>query len=296
MEKDGAQPLDEAAMPAHHELDLGAITTQDDYEEGAFELLREASMLVVTLVHAVPAKPFGRDEAIRRGLVKRLGMLGRSLLSDICHDSGYQQEVLAREIVEAAANYLYLVADDGSGGRYDAYVLNTLAEEKASLAIVTAQVSERGGDPLPIEKRMRRSIERMASAAGFAYDEVPGKSKIDWPSAIDRLAALGPVAYMPYRTGSNSIHSGWSALLLRDIEEVEGGFTLEIRPSPAVQSMTSAAIIIAETASRYLEADGTDAERHWFEARLVDVAERTWALDQAHEGFMQGAEEDEESA
>lgn len=282
-------------MPARLELDLATITTPSDYEEAAFELLRETSMLVVTLAHAIPQRPFGRDEAIRRGLVKRLGLLGKSLLSDICHNSGYQQEVLAREIVEAAANYLYLVADDGSGGRYDAYVLNTLAEEKASLAIVAAQVKERGGDSLPIEKRMRRSIERMASAAGFDYDEVPGKGKIGWPSAIDRLAALGPVAYMPYRTGSNSIHSGWTALLLRDIAEVEGGFTLENGPSPAVQSMTSAAIIIAETASRYLEADGTDAKRHWFETRLADVAERTWALDQAHEGFMQSAEEHEES-
>lgn len=287
---DEDQALTEAAMPARYELDLAAITTQDDFGHDAFELLREVSMLVVTLVHAVPARPFERNEAIRRGLVKRLGLLSKSLLSDICHDSGYQQEVLAREIVEAAANYFYLASDDGSGERYDAYVLNTLAEEKASLAIVAAQEAERGGDPLPIEKRMRRSIERMASAGGFAYDDVPGKAKIEWPSAVERLAALGPVAYMPYRTGSNAIHSGWTTLLLRDIEEVEGGFTLENGSSPAVQSMTSAAIITAETASRYLEVDGTDAERHWFEARLADVVVRIRALDKSHELFMQDTE------
>lgn len=85
-------------------------------------------------------------------------------------------------------------------------------------------------------------------------------------------------------------------LLLRDIAQVEGGFTLENESSPAVQSMTSAAIIIAETASRYLEVDGTDAERRWFEARLVEVVERIWALDQAHEGFMQSVEESGESS
>jgi Family of unknown function (DUF5677) len=289
---DGDQALTESTMPARHAIDLATITTQDDFGHAAFELLREASTLVVMLVHAVPAKPFERDEAIRRGLVKRLALLSKSLLSDICHDSGYQQEVLAREIVEAAANYLYLADDDEAGKRYDAYVLNTLAEEKASLAIVTAQVAERGGDSLPIEERMRRSIERMASAAGFSYDDVPGKSKIEWPSAMERLSALGPVAYMPYRTGSNAIHSGWTALLLRDIEQVEGGFTLGNGPSPAVQSMTSAAIITAETASRYLEVDGTDAERHWFEARLEDVVARIWALDEAHEHFMQDSEEE----
>ncbi len=284
--------MTEEDLPARFELDLPAIKCQDDYGHAAFELLKEASMLVVMLVHAIPSEPFQRNDAIRRGLIKRLSLLGKSLLSDICHNSGYQQETLARQIVEAAANYFYLADDDGSGARYDAYVLNTLAEEKASLAIVAEQIEARGGDTLPIESRMRRSIERMARAGGYDYGSVPGKAKIDWPSALNRLALLSPVAYMPYRTGSNAIHSGWTVLLLRDIEQVEGGFSLENGPSPAVQSMTSAGIVIAETASHYLEVDGTEAEQHWFQFRLDDVVERIRALDEAHEAFMQAAEDE----
>jgi Family of unknown function (DUF5677) len=284
--------MTEDDLPARFELDLPAIKSQDDYGHAAFELLKEASMLVIMLVHAIPSEPFQRNDAIRRGLIKRLSLLGKSLLSDICHNSGYQQETLARQIVEAAANYFYLADDDGSGARYDAYVLNTLAEEKASLAIVAEQIETRGGDTLPIESRMRRSIERMAKAGGYDYDSVPGKAKIDWPSALNRLALLSPVAYMPYRTGSNAIHSGWTVLLLRDIEQVEGGFSLENGPSPAVQSMTSAGIVIAETASHYLEVDGTEAEQHWFQSRLDDVVERIRALDEAHEAFMQAAEDE----
>lgn len=284
--------MTEDDLPARFELDLPVIKSQDDYGHAAFELLKEASMLVIMLVHAIPSEPFQRNDAIRRGLIKRLSLLGKSLLSDICHNSGYQQETLARQIVEAAANYFYLADDDGSGARYDAYVLNTLAEEKANLAIVAEQIQTRGGDTLPIESRMRRSIERMAKAGGYDYDSVPGKAKIDWPSALNRLALLSPVAYMPYRTGSNAIHSGWTVLLLRDIEQVEGGFSLENGPSPAVQSMTSAGIVIAETASHYLEVDGTEAEQHWFQARLDDVIERIKALDEAHEAFMQAAEDE----
>lgn len=284
--------MTEDDLPARFELDLPAIKSQDDYGHAAFELLKEASMLVIMLVHAIPSEPFQRNDAIRRGLIKRLSLLGKSLLSDICHNSGYQQETLARQIVEVAANYFYLADDDGSGARYDAYVLNTLAEEKASLAIVAEQIETRGGDTLPIESRMRRSIERMAKAGGYDYDSVPGKAKIDWPSALNRLALLSPVAYMPYRTGSNAIHSGWTVLLLRDIEQVEGGFSLENGPSPAVQSMTSAGIVIAETASHYLEVDGTEAEQHWFQSRLYDVVERIRALDEAHEAFMQAAEDE----
>ena len=149
--------MTEDDLPARFELDLPAIKSQDNYGHAAFELLKEASMLVIMLVHAIPSDPFQRNDAIRRGLIKRLSLLGKSLLSDICHNSGYQQETLARQIVEAAANYFYLADDDGSGARYDAYVLNTLAEEKASLAIVAEQIETRGGDTLPIESRMRRS-------------------------------------------------------------------------------------------------------------------------------------------
>jgi hypothetical protein len=282
-------PISESDLPDRFALDLTAIKTQDEFEEAAFELLKEASMLVVWLVHAIPVQPFERNEAIRRGLLKRLGMLSKALLSDISYDSGYQQEVLTRQIVEVAANYYYLAGDDGSGERYDAYVLNTLAEEKANLAIIAGQIKERGdAETWPIEERMRRSIERMATAAGVDLDAVPGKNKTGWPKAIERLAGLGPVAYMPFRTGSNAIHAGWTALLHRDIEQVDGGFSLENGPSPAVQPMTAAGLLTAETASHYLEVDGNDAERTWFEARLKDVAKRIRTLDEAHERFMQG--------
>jgi hypothetical protein len=285
---DQGEPIRESDLPDRFSLDLAAITTQDDYGEAAFELLKEASMLVVWLVHGLPIQPFQRNEAIKRGLLKRLGMLSKALLSDISHDSGYQQEVLTRQIVEVAANYYYLAGDDGSGERYDAYVLYTLAEEKANLAIIAGQIKERGDAATwPIEERMRRSIERMAAAAGVDFDSVPGKNKTGWPKAIDRLAGLGPVAYMPFRTGSNAVHAGWTALLLRDIRQVDGGFSLDNGPSPAVQPMTAAGLLTAETGSHYLEVDGTDAERAWFEDRLRDVAERIQALDEAHERFMQ---------
>lgn len=219
--------ITKADLPERFKLDLASLQCQDDYLRSVFELLKETSLLAVLLVHGIPVTPFSRNEAIRRGLLKRLTLLGKSLLCDISQNSAYQQEQLSRQIVETAANYFYLSADEGSGERYDSYVLNSLAEEKASLAIIAGQIKKRGGDPEPIEKRMRRSIERMAIAAGVDFDAVPGKSKSGWPSAMDRLGVLSPVAYTPYRTGSNALHSGWSVLLLRDIEP--GGGRLLVR-------------------------------------------------------------------
>jgi hypothetical protein len=284
------RPLTDADLPAPYHVDLAALKTQSDYGEAAFELLKESSLLVGLLVGCVGPAPFQRNEAIRRGLIKRLGLLGKSLLSDICHNSGYQQSQISRQIIEAVGNYFYLADDDGSGSRYDAYIENSLAEEKASMAIVSKQIKERGDDPMPIEKRMRRSIERMASAAGMDYNQIPGKGKIDWPGAVRLLEDLSPVAYMPYRTGSNALHAGWSTLLLQDIEQVGEGFSLNKRTEPAVQPMTAAGLIGAEAALYYLDQDGSDAEQHWFSDRLAVVAKRIQELDEAHEGFMQGLE------
>lgn len=290
---EAAEPEDDfpafskADLPQPYEADPGSLDSDDEFGDAAFELLKESTLLVVLLVHVLPTTPFSRNEAIKRGLLKRVGLLGKSLLSDICHNSGYLQEPISRQIIEAAANYLYLAADDGSGARFDAYIEHSLAEEKASLEIVAGQIAQRGGNALPIEERMHRSIARMASAAGMDFEDVPGKGKIGWPSAVDRLAALSPVAYMPYRTGSNAVHSGWSVLLARDIEPVEGGFSLENGPYPAVQPMTAAGLMSADAAVHYLEQDGTRTEREWFLDRLVDVAQRIQALDEAHEAFIQ---------
>jgi hypothetical protein len=206
-------------LPEPYPLDLASLKDQNDYGEAAFELLKETSMLLFYLGHRATGQPLERNEAIRRGLIKRLNLLGKSLLSDICNNSGYQQLQICRQVVEAASNYFYL-AEDEDGSRHDAYVLDSLASEKANLALIDEQVEARGGEVLPIEERMRRSMQRMADVAGVELDSVPGRGKSGWPSAVERLAALSPTAYPSYRSGSLTLHSGWTALLLQDIVDV----------------------------------------------------------------------------
>ena len=240
-------------------------------------------MLVLLLARNIPPTPFQRNEAIRRGLIKRLSLLGKSLLCDVSENSGYQQLQIARQVIEAASNYLYLAEDDEEGTRHDAYVNSSLAEEKDNLAVITKQIKERGDDPLPIEIRMRRSIGRMASAAGTTFDAVPPKRESGWPKSFERLKTLSPTAYPAYRAGSSALHAGWSVLLLQDIEEVDGGFSLENSIGPRVMSMTAAGQVIAETAAHYLEREGREVEKTRFLSRLEDVSSRIQKLDKAHE-------------
>jgi len=278
-------------LPEPYPLDLSALKDQNDFGEAAFELLKETSTLLFYLAYRAPDRPLERNEAIRRGLIKRLNLLGKSLLSDICNNSGYQQLQICRQVVEAASNYLYLAEND-SGSRHDAYVLDSLASEKANLALIDEQVEARGGEVLPIEERMRRSMERTASVAGVDLDAVPGREKSGWPSALERLQALSPTAYPSYRSGSLAVHSGWTVLLLQDIVDVPGGFSLDPVVSPSLQPMTAAATVIAETSAHYVDAEGDDVERAFFAERLEDVIARVRDLDAAHEDYMQSLEEE----
>lgn len=286
-DSNGLHELTESDLPEQYQLDLSSLKEEDDFGRAAFELLKEASMTVVWLTERVPAAPFERNEAIRRGLLKRVNLLGKSLLSDISGNSGYQQLQIVRQIVEAASNYFYLSEDDASGERHDAYVKHSLAEEKANLLFIAQEIKRRGGNPLPIEERMRRSMERMASVAGVDLDSVPAKNDVGWPKAEERLKMLSPTAYPSYRAGSSALHAGWSVLLLQDIVDVEGGFSLDNYTGPRVPPMTAAGQIITETAIHYLEREGNEAERSWFLDRLNHLAQSIWELDQAHEQYMQ---------
>ena len=288
-ETNALRELIETDLPKPYQLDLSGLKDEDDYGLVAFELLKETSMTLVWLIGRVPSTPFERNEAIRRGLLKRLNLLGKSLLSDISSNSGYQQLQIVRQIAETASNYIYLAADDASGERHEAYVMNSLAEEKANLAFIATQIKKRGDDPLPIEERMRRSMERMATVAGIDLNSVPARKDVGWPNSIERLKALSPTAYPSYRSGSSALHAGWTVLLLQDITDVEGGFSLDNAIGPKVQPMTAAGLIIAETAIDYIEREGDEAEKEWFLDRLTALSQKLQEVDEAHEQFVQSA-------
>jgi hypothetical protein len=283
---DDRHVLIQADLPEPFRLDVAGFSGDEEYCGAAFELLKELSFTVLALMGCLREVPLRRDEAIRRGLIQRMARLGRSMLGDAMREDGYQQPALGRQIIDAAASYFYL-AEDTDGSRHQAYVNYSLAEEKAGLEIVVAQIKERGGETLPIEQRMQRSIERMAQAAGTTFESVPGKAKCGWPSTEERLLGLSAVGYLPFRTGSSAIHSSWAALLQRDLGEVKGGFVLDPTSYADVRPMTAAALFIGEAAADHLEREGTEAERVWFAERLSAAVENVRELDLAHEQFLQ---------
>ncbi len=217
-----------------------------------------------------------------------MGLLGTTLVTDIAHNDGYQQNQILRQAFEVAANFVYLSEDDGSSERFDAFVNAQLAEEKNNLDVIARLIRQPGDDPLPIEERMRSSMERMASAAEIDLDDVPRLRDSGWPNGFERFKALGPAAYLPYRTGSSSLHGGWSTLLIQELDDGDGGFTLSGRGSPpdARAFLALPATILLVTGIHLDELCG-EAERTIFRGRLDDIGERRQRLDKLHEDWFQ---------
>lgn len=103
------------------------------------------------------ASPYQRDEAIRCGLLVRLGKLCRLLLADTCEIGGGQQLALSRQIFDTTATLTYLSVDD-DGSRHQAFVEDSLVAEREIVRDIDRRQSGDGGSPWAIEDRMRRSI------------------------------------------------------------------------------------------------------------------------------------------
>lgn len=283
--------LIEAELPQEFDPDwteLDAATNEHPFMHAGVELLKEAGTVCLLASGIVPtAPPYQRDEAIRCGLLVRIGKLCRLMLADTCEVGGGQQLALSRQIFDTTATLMYLSADD-DGSRHQAFVEDPLVAEREIVRDIDRRQSGDGGGPWAIEDRMRRSIDRSARAAGIEdVSALPSRAKIGWPSARALSALLGPTAYPAYRVGSGEIHGSWHDLYRNHLREVSGGFepTFETG-SPRPQPLLAVAVLAVQAVRAYLR-DRNTVEAAFFDARLTSLDERLQRVDAAHEGYLQ---------
>jgi len=275
-------------LPDQYKPAWDDLSSHHDFGVASFGLLQELAITVVLLANVATDEPLARNKAILRACLQRVALQGKSLLADIDSNDGYQQSQIFRQAAEVASNYLYLSHDSGAGERFDSFVNVSLAEEKNNLNAIAKQVRDRGDEFLPIEERMQRSMKRMASAADVKLEDVPRKNECGWPNSEERFKALGPVAYIAYRAGSSELHGGWSALLLRELDEVEGGFTMDGRGSPPdPRSLLALTYVIEMVATVHLSSECGEAERTVFSPRLATIRENYLRLSELHEDWYQ---------
>lgn len=188
---------------------------------------------------------------------------------------------------------LYLL-DDENGDRHTSYVEDSLVAERELLKNIQQRQKDTG-EVLPIEERIRRSIEESAKAAGIDPLLVLSRKKIGWPSAEVRARELGPTAYAAYRMGSGALHGTWHTIYRHYVREVEGGFECTLDPpAPRPQPLLTGTLLITEATGRYLDAGPAAVGvliapqlADLIAPQLADLWNRTGRVEAMHESFLQ---------
>ncbi|MEU0987096.1 DUF5677 domain-containing protein [Streptomyces sp. NPDC005953] len=268
---------------------LRRATTESPYMEAAFYLLREATHWFSIIAALKPTAPLTRDDAILRGLLVRTCKLLRLTLRELHARETFQQLSVSRDTIETLATLVYLIGDDGTGVRFDQYVMNSLVAERELLRDIQQNIGGRNGETWSIEERMQRSIAATAKAADIDdVSQLPGRARIGYPSAEERIKLLGPSVYIGYRMGSAETHGDWHDVYRNHLSFDDGEFTpnlssYDVRPQVPLMLVKLSVAVFLDNIGR-LVPDETTAR--FLEPRLKDLVKRTGKVDALHERFL----------
>lgn len=255
----GASPFDPSMLPELHAVNFEELETTTDeipFVRESFELLKEASIFLAAVAGIRTegqTDGLSRNHAIVIGHYARMIKLMNTLIRQIADGHGGDQQIaVSREFMDSVSTVMYLLGDPGDGGRYTSYVMDSLIAEREFLKDVREQVAQRSDVMLPIEERINRSIAETLTAAGVREEDIPSRRSNGWPNAQVRLELLGPTAYAAYRTGSGAVHGSFADIYKHHLDEVSGGFEIELRPQPfRPQPLLSMALLALLTLGDY---------------------------------------------
>lgn len=284
--------IDESELPEVYKPNWEKIENATDVEpflEASVNLAVSTGQISFMITSLKPEQPFDRNQAILMGLLVRLSKLLKRLLRDISDREIYGQLDTVRQILETSATLRYLAEDDGSGDRFQAYVLNGLRAERETINKIKQNIKKRGGQELGIEKRMISSIQATALAAGVDdLGSVPGKDVIGFPNAETLIANLSETGYISYRMGSSEVHGTWTDLHKYHIE-YDGKNYLPNPDQPQLQpqAIEAATHLIADSSLAALSLLYSKPIRDTFEPLLTEIIDTSETLLLHHEEFLE---------
>ncbi len=285
----------EELWPEAYEVNWATLekpTSEDDFGEASFELLKEAGIIAHLAAGLLPNMSLSRDRAILYALILKASKLSCGMIAMTAKHGADRQLVVTRELLECLATLSYLIEDDGSGARFQQYVEASLVAEREFLKTIHTNVKKRG-DKWEIEASMERSINATAAAAGISdVSALPGRAKIGWPNAEELLKELGENVYPSYRTGSSVLHSAWADILRNQlIHKDDGTFDLRFEDtSPRPQPLYAAGLLVCDLTHGFLARVRPDALDH-FKPRLDDLRERLLRVAQLHGEWLDNLDE-----
>jgi Family of unknown function (DUF5677) len=162
---------------------IAAFATEDEFTAMAVALMVETASYACVAACTLGTEPvWKRDRAAVCGNMVRLYKLLDAVLDQTCKRRQEVSFILARLVFETLVNIRYMIKEF-SPELIDSYVSYSLRHERKLRDLILDNIRMRGGESLPIEDRMLKSINRSALAAGVSLDSVDPKRKGPWGGA-----------------------------------------------------------------------------------------------------------------
>lgn len=281
----------EELLPQRTTLD--GLETLELAEERGFYLYRESAMLVGVAAHVYFGHesdfPLNRDQAITNGLAARIAKF-MLVVTKLASETQYGEVISAlnRCILESAINLEYLAKGNTKEG-FDEYVERSLGPERELHDEILKNISDRGGEHLPIEDRMLRSIDNVTRALGKPIAEVKKQSG-QWGGGNfrARLAALGKEdLYLTIqRISSHAIHGTWVDLYLNHLLEDENKGCYRIRQKKRCDAriLTPSAFLVLLSVHAYVDSSFENkSEVKFLLDAIAELCERLKQFEGIHE-------------
>ena len=215
------KPVLDSDLPEPYEPkwpELEKATSDEPFAQAFGSLLFEGGKLLEIVANLKPNDTTDRNQAVLMGHLVRMTKIIRVILRDLANRDVEQQLSISREFLETAANLKWLLEDDGTGARYDAYIEDGLNAERLMMEKVSSHIKSQGGRVMPVEARMQLGIKPIIKAAGIKdINSIRSRKTIrnssGLPSIEKRVEGLGEITYFTYRTASTETHGTWADIV-----------------------------------------------------------------------------------
>ena len=297
-ERSGNSPVEEllGEPVAVSEEVLQECSREGTFSPLAFELYKEAATVAAVCSHLYvdsgPEAALPRNQAICAGLLVRIVKFMTAVASLVSEDAdrGDVVFVLNRCITESATDVRFLAVKNDEG-TFDQFVSASLSSEREYYDVIQKNITARGGEILPIERRMLESIDRVCRLSGVVIGDVDSRMR-NWAGGLrSRLIAIGMGDGYPMlqRMPSHAVHGTWVDLIQHHLSDVNGeGFI----PDPTWSHVDSrlmlpVCLLVLAAARTYVEVFFPPLpELEPLVANLEALMGRIMAVEEAHEAWI----------
>ena len=270
---------------------MRAFRSEHEFTGLAVDLLIEFGSWVCLAASVLPSKDrrWTRNEAILGGLAVRLYKLVSAVLDQTCQHRRETSVMFGRMAFECLIHIEYLLAFE-SEELFVAFIAHSLRHERRLKERIESNIQARGGETLPIETRMLKSIASAAEVSGVRLEDATADLARPW-SKVDLFQKADAVglgaAYLSAIGGpSHSIHGSWQDLLEYHLDRTDLGFVPELewhRPRP--QMLMALGLFGVHTLRAYFARVAPDAAQH-LSLEIDDLEDRFDRANIAHERFV----------